>query len=411
MVAGNRPPAPGVYRFMQRVCLSLILLACAAAAEPLRTIPFEFYGNAIWIEARVNGSRPLHFQLDTAAGSCVLNRSVVDELKLPILTEFDQPNAGSGDHPTHIAILPAVKIEFGGIALDLPRIPALPLDEVARSYGAFLDGILGHQFLDRYVVRIDFDARTLTLYDPKSFAYTGSGSVLPIEVRSGVPIVKARFGLPGKSATEGEFLVDEPYPGAVQFATPFIREHDLLPAARALTPRLIPGGGVGVGGAGEQEEGRLEWIELGPYTLKLPLAAYAQAKAGAFARTDIAGILGGELWRRFSVTLDCPHGRMILEPGQHFGDPFNFDASGMTVKSAGPPHRQFVVTRVIDGTPAAEAGIRTDDRILEFDGAPAASLTVWRIRTALKKADADHVLKLQRGPAELTLKLRTRKLI
>ncbi len=162
---------------------------------------------------------------------------------------------------------------------------------------------------------------------------------------------------------------------------------------------------------GEQEEGRIEWIEIGPYTLKLPLAAYARAKAGAFARTDIAGILGGELWRRFAVTLDCPHGRMILEPGRQFGDPFDFDASGMTVRSPGPPHRQLVVTRVIDGTPSAEAGIRKDDRILEFDGVPAASLTVWRVRTTLKKADADHVLKLQRGAAEIGVKLRTRKLI
>jgi hypothetical protein len=326
----------------------------------------------------------------------------VDELKLPILNEFDQPNAGAGERPTRIAILPGAKLEFGGIALDLTQLPALPLDEVAGSYGAFMDAIIGRQLLQRYVVRIDYDSRSLTLYDPKTFEYTGKGSVLPIELRNGLPVVQVRFGLPGREVLEGGFLVDAPYPGVIQFTTPFIRQHDLLTAARKLTPRLMPSSGVGVGGEGQQQEGRVEWLALGSHTLKLPLATYAQAKAGAFARTDIAGIIGGGLLRRFAVTLDVPHARMILEPGRHFGDPFEYDASGLTVQRPGPPYRQLVVTRVVENTPAAEAGVQKDDRVLDF---------VWGLRTALKKADRDHTLKLQRGQTELTVKLRTRKLI
>lgn len=98
----------------------------------------------------------------------------------------------------------------------------------------------------------------------------------------------------------------------IQFATPFICDHDLLPAARGFTWRLIPASFEGVGGPSEHLEGRVEWIECGGYTRKLPLAAYAQARAGAFARIDIAGIIGGELLRRYLVPLDCPHGRLFL---------------------------------------------------------------------------------------------------
>ena len=396
---------------MHRACLSLIALASTAAGQAPRVIPFEFYGNAIWLEARVNGSRPFHFQLDTAAGSCVLNRSVADELKLPILTEFDQANAGSGDRPTHIAVLPAVNIAFAGVSLDLPRIAALPLDEVARAYGTFLDGIVGREFLVRYVVRIDYDSRTLALYEPAAFTYTGAGTALPLEIRNGVPVVKLRFGLPGKGAMEGDFLVDAPYPGVVRFATPFIRDHDLLPAARSLTSRLIPGASEGVGGSGAHEDGRLEWIEFGGRTLRLPLAAFAEAKAGAFARTDIAGIIGGELLRRFTVTLDCPHNRLILEPGSHLDDPFEFNSSGLAIKSAGPPHRAFVVADVAGDTPAAESGIEKGDNILEFDGQPASALTLWAIRTALRKAGTTYAVRLRRNARDFTVSLHTRKLI
>ena len=106
-----------------------------------------------------------------------------------------------------------------------------------------------------------------------------------------------------------------------------------------------------------------------------------------------------------------PHHRIILEPGRQLGDAFESDASGMDLTSSGPTYRQFIVKRVVDDTPAAEAGIRRDDQVLEFDGQRAEALTLWDFRRALEKAEADHVIKLQRGQTEVTVKLRTRKLI
>ncbi len=341
---------------------------------------------------------------------CVLNRSVADELKLNIRKEFDQPDAGTGNNPAHVALLSRVKIELGGIALDPRDCYAIALDDVARDLGAAVDGFVGYDFLRRYVVRIDYDSHTLTLYEPKEFNYTGAGSVLPMKLRRRLPSMKLRFGMPGLGALEGTFLVDMGG-GAMAFATPFIRKHGLLDAARALTPRLIPATEEGIGGPVEGELGRVGWVEIAEHALKQPPAVYMHAKRGVFAWTGIAGVLGSELLRRFSVTLDYPHGRIILEPGRQLDDAFESDASGMDLTSAGPPYRQFLVKRVVDDTPAAEVGIRREDKILEFDGRRAEALTLWDIRTALKKAEADHVIKLQRGQTEITVKLRTRKLI
>lgn len=390
---------------------SLFVLCLVAAAEPARTIPFELYANAIWFAGRVNGSGPLHILLDTAAGGCVINRSKLDALKLPALSEWDQLNAGSGDNPTLLTRIPSVRIEFGGIALQPVHPIAIPLDEVANSFGAPMDAIVGFELLERYVVRIDYDARTLTLYDPKEYRYDGGGAVLPLEVRANVPVVRAKIGLPGKPAIEGEFLVDAPYPGAVQFATPFVRRHDLRAAALVFRPRLLEGQGAGVGGKAVHEIGRIASIQLGPYLLKLPTAAFANAKAGAFARTDIAGILGGELLRRFRVTLDYSRQRMILEPTAHLGEPFEADASGLLVEALGPPYREFTVSRVAENTPAAEAGIRVGDRLLEIAGRPVSGMAVWEIRRLLRNANQQYALSLRRGEETLRAVLKTRQLL
>lgn len=409
---GNCAALAGVYRIMWMTALTLFALLTAPGAMVAQTMPFEFYGNAIWFEVHVNGSRPLHFQLDTAAGACVLNRSVAEDLKLPVLREYDAV-AGSGEKPSRIAMLAPAKLQFGGITLDLHRWAAMPFGKVAKTYGTPIDGLIGYPLMERYVVQIDFDAQTLTFIEPESYRPGSQEVILPLEISKNLePIVRARLGLPGQNEIEGRFLVDAPYPGTLMFGTPFIHRHDLLAAARKLTPHFLPGTATGVGGKFDLQIGRVESFTLGPYTLKLPLAAFVtDAHAGAFARTDIAGIIGGELLRRFRVTLDYPHGRMMLEKGRSFGDPFQADASGMKVETVKGSFREFQVTEVVENSPAADAGVQTGDRILAVDSRPASRWTLWQIRTLLRKPGQRHAMTLRRGGRILTITLETRQLI
>lgn len=66
---------------------------------------------------------------------------------------------------------------------------------------------------------------------------------------------------------------------------------------------------------------------------------------------------------------------------------------------------------MVEDTPASEAGIRMGDRILEFDGQPAAQLSVSRLRAALRKPHRRYTVKLERGSAPLTVTLNTRPLL
>jgi hypothetical protein len=411
-------------------CLERGAVACAMAAALLplaptgrqraaiqpaaRTVfPFELYQNAIWFQARVNGSRPLHFLFDTAAGSCVLSRSVADELKLPVLEEFDQPNAGSGDLPTRVSIRPAVTVEFGGVSFPFPQIAALEHEEVSKTYGAAIDGIIGFPLMARYVVEIDFDRRTLALHDPAGFTYAGTGVSLPLEIPADrrEPIVRATIRLPGREPLEGRFLVDEPHPHCLLFATPFSRAHDLRTAAEKAAKRLVPASAMGVGGKTPYVVGRLDELVLGPFALKRPTAGFAEAKAGAFAREDIAGIIGGEILRRFRVTLDVPHKRMMLERGKAFDEPFPWDASGLKLRANGPAYRRFEVVEVVPDGPGAEAGVRAGDEIRAINGRAAADLTLWDVQRLFREVGRTYPLELMRSGSSVKVALTTRQLI
>ena len=242
--------------------------------------------------------------------------------------------------------------------------------------------------MQRFVVTVDFDERTLTLTDPALFHPPAGAAELALDnvLKSREPVVTARVIVGGGRAVDGRFLIDEPHPDSLLFATPFVREHDLLAASRILTPRPLPGTATGVGGQFDLEIGRVEALQLGPFSLARPTAAYAtNARGGAFARTDIAGIIGGEVLRRFRMTLDFAHGRMFLERGKQYAEPFEADASGMKVKSVPESFRRFAVTEVAPGTPAAEAGVQVGDRLLAIDGRADAEWTVWTIQKTVSE--------------------------
>ena len=50
-------------------------------------------------------------------------------------------------------------------------------------------------------------------------------------------------------------------------------------------------------------------------------------RTASIQRTNNAGIVGGEVLRRFVVTFDVRHGAVWLEPTSHIGDAFDYDAS------------------------------------------------------------------------------------
>jgi len=201
------------------------------------------------------------------------------------------------------------------------------------------------------------------------------------------PIVRGRVVMPGSEPIEGRFLLDEPHPHCLLFATPFATAHKLPAAAEALTGRLLEGSATGVGGKTPYRVGRIGALELGAISVARPTAAFADSRAGAFARADIAGIIGGEILRRFRVIFDVPHGQVILEKGRSFAEPIDWTASGLKLKTARGDFHQFEVIEVLETGPGAESGVRAGDRITAIDGKPGSQWTLWDVECLFKQAE------------------------
>src|SRR5258708_2168643 len=158
--------------------------------------------------------------------------------------------------------------------------------------------------------------------------------------------------------------------------TPVVASNNLLTATQKT---ITEPGAMGVSGEVKLLVGRLPSLQLGHFTLTGPVIHFAQDRKGSFAGSDFSGVIGGELLRRFKVIFDYAHERMILEPNASFADRFEYDMSGIRLRADGPDFKILRVSRVVENSPATEAGVREGDVVSAIDGRPTAECSLSQI--------------------------------
>lgn len=376
--------------------------ARAAGQSPVARVPFEMNGNSLFLQARVNGSGPRWFILDTGAGVSVLNTSTVRSLGLKVGQSGTVNGAGGVAESAQVR---GLTFDVGGALVKDVNAAATPLAQFENAGGRAVDGILGVEFFRRYVVEIDYEARQLSVYEPGGYRYAGRGESLPLTFRHNHPHVRAQLTLPGRPPLEGEFVIDAGSALPVILLPSFIEKNGL----RDSLPATFKTYGRGIGGEIPLPVGRAESIRFGGFTVARPVTAFPTE--GTFGGEGIAGNIGTAVLRRFRVVFDYSRGRVHFEPAKNFDDPFEFDASGLGLASEGPSFTAFKVARVLPGTPAAEAGIKQGDELVSVGGRPVADFKLATLREMFRQPDKLYELRVRRGAETVSAELRTRRLV
>jgi hypothetical protein len=244
-----------------------------------------------------------------------------------------------------------VTLGVGPIDLTPQEIKVAPIDErVGRPEGRRLDGLLGFDFFSRFPVELDYDASLLKIGHPLH------GEPVGLRLVRRHPFVRLKLTLGAKTFEEA-FVVDTGFRSALVLARPFTVEQGLLGRVEHTITATT---GIGIGGPTVELIGRADAVEIGPFELHDVVVAFSQAQAGTLADRGYGGIVGSELLRRFTATFDYAQEELLLAPGRAFGEPFEFDLSGLFLVAADGVRVHSVVT----DSPAARAGIQSGDSIL-----------------------------------------------
>ena len=389
--------------------IALMLTAASFSADappkPVAVLTFVLFDGRVFLPARVDGKGPGQFQFDSAANSSCVTRRFGQRIGLK--AGFIGTVSGAGDGSQTVAFADDVSFAVGPLAYRSPRVALLDLDALDLGVGRRSDGIIGRELLERYVVAIDHATRTLTAYEPAAFEYRGSGTVIPIVVAMGGPVIDAVLRMPDRPPLAARILLDAPHAGPVVLTTPFVDRHDLLGSARLLTPRLLESALMGVGGDSAQLVGRAESLEIGPFAFPSPVVFFSRAKAGALAATSIDGLIGSQILGRFRVVYDHPRRLVILEPGPRLGEPFAYDMTGLRLRAQTRELQAIEVVLVRDGSPAAAAGVQKGDLLLSINERPARAVELPEIRARFERP-GEVRLRVKRGSLEKTFVLELR---
>jgi len=383
-----------------------VLIGCFAIAWTANGVDFESNSNKVYLPIQVNEKGPFWFILDTGSVSNVLDAERAKSLGIATAGNYEVHGAGEGSLKASSA--KNIKLHLGDILLRKQEVEILPINRaISFSEGRVVDGLIGCPFFERFIVEIDYTQRQVTFQEPKTFKYSGSGQAIPIELRRGNIFVNATLVLRGGERVSGTFLVDTAWRAALSLNTPFVEAHHLP----GKSPTILATSGVGIGGPSRDRVGRIDALEFGPYTIKEPITDFSEAKSGVMSEGGMAGIIGGEILRRFGVVLDYPNHRLLLEPNEQFDEPYNFDMSGLFLTAYGSDLRSFKIYFVVDGSPAAETGLRPEDFIETINGESARNFTLEQIRQMFKHEGQQYSLGVRRGDQTIQAKLITRRLI
>ena len=385
---------------------SFVLLGCVAFVSSAAGVAFELNSNKVYVPVRVNGKGPYPFVLDTGSVSNVVDAERAKSLGIAAIGKSEARGAGEGSLPSSVG--KNVDLSANGAATGKQEVEILPINKaISFSEGHAVNGLLGSPFFERFVVEIDYAGKQVNFHEPGKFQYRGPAEPIPFEIEHGNISVRANVVLPNGARIAGKFLLDTGWRAALSLNSPFVRDHKL----RAMTATIVALTGVGIGGPVTDPIGRISSLEIGRYAIKSPITNFSEATSGIQAQNDFAGIIGGEVLRRFTVVFDYPQRRMFLQPNAHFDEPYDFDTSGLYVTAEGKDFRTFKVYKVVFGSPADGAGLREGDQILAINDQLAAKFTLEQIRQMFRQEGKEYSIRALRGDNIVQTKFTTRRLI
>ena len=364
--------------------------------ERAENVPFKFLADHIFLPVNIKGKERL-WALDSGASISLVDSTFAAELGLK--AEGDIKGAGAGN-----------TLQFSFVDLPPLRIKGIEFREQKAASAGFLKpyahrhfgfevvGILGYDFLSRFVTKIDYANETLSFYEPDAFEYRGNGVVLE------APLMGNTFSVPVTvdGTYSGTWSLDLGA-GGVSFHYPFAEEHDLLDL------KGIEGLGFGAGGESGKRTVQFETIEWAWFTIRNPLIGMPlQMGEGAFRRSELIGNLGNSLFRHFVLYLDYERQQVIVKKGDDFEHMFPRDKSGLQIVLNEDEDIEIVF--VAPGTPADKAGFRKGDIITSINSIETEYLGgLLAIRDLLRKeAGTKYAFTLSRDGEmkEISLKLR-----
>jgi len=325
-----------------------------ASGTSSENIPFKFISGHLYIPVIV-GCKERLWILDTGASMSCVSTTFARELGIELEGGIKGGGAG-GTVDIFFATIPEYSIQ--GISFESQKVASFDMTELQRVIGPEVAGILGFDFLSRFVTRIDYANELLSFYDPETFKYEGDGNTVDLHLSDNVFTTKAILD----GTHDGIWLFDIGA-GSVSLNTAYARMKGYADREGVI------GTGRGAGAEFQNKSIKADSLQFGGYTVYRAPVHFSYGVPDSAYTSDQLGGLGNTLFRNFVMYVDYANERILVEKGAKFNQPWPEDHTGMGWIRT-PDMRGVQVDYVSPGSPAAKAGFQKGDVLKTVNGIP-----------------------------------------
>jgi TPR repeat protein len=271
-----------------------------SAAQMMVEASVELRNNRPIVPVRVNDSKPLRLLFDSGSSMSFLTERAASKLKL-------KTNASVKVGSQLVGTIGGLTFSLAGASYR-PRAVAVHPMKGERILDPFLDGILGADFLQHFVVELDYRAGKVRLRDLFHYKRTGPGDNLLMRFEKNLPYIEATILPQTGTELKGTWLIDTGASGSIYVAKAFADRHSL----DARVGKTLSGRSVVFSGTARTHLGQFNNLRLGHYVVERPEVTLEQEETLSVGQ--LSGAIGGEILRRFTVILHYGRQQVILEP-------------------------------------------------------------------------------------------------
>lgn len=253
-------------------------------------IPIVMCGGGVFVPVTLNDGKEYSFLLDNGFEESALGSSVAKILSLDRIGTRTEEAPGGAVETSSSGPL---KIWIRGVNVSKNKILTLELSRFNPFFGHNVDGILGYDFFERFVIILDYENKRLTIIDPHRFEPSDrEGLGLNLETRQ--PYVHVKVEDAAGKIIEAFVEIDTGKVDPFSVTAAFARKNGLLND----NSNFLPLKGVSLGGESNAWITRARSLHISGFAIENPIMTIVDESR------ERVGQIGYDILGRFALIFD-----------------------------------------------------------------------------------------------------------
>ncbi len=359
-------------------------------------VPFELKSNLIIIKVVVDKSDTLNFVLDSGVqGIIILDTTLFRTLDAKPSRKLIIKGLGSAP-PINAYVSIGHTVKIGRIINHYQNLVFLDQTylNLSEHIGLPIHGIIGSDLFQRFNITIDYGHHNLVFSNPDRYKYKKKkGILLDLHLDRTKPYVTVNeVNSNGTKLKNLALVIDTGGSHALML------NKESLPES-IVPEKLVEGNlGSGLNGKIEGKLGRVNSLsfanqEFFDIITTFPDTLLIENKT-IIDEVLRQGSIGGEILKRFVVTLNYKQKIIVLKPiKKEIIKPFESDMSGLDLRAVGLDFKSFEVASITPNSVSDQAGLKEGDLIITFNKRMAKNLSIGDFYKELTKREG-HLIEL-----------------